>query len=188
MRSRFATRCVAVVVEFRCIRYRPRFVAAIDVGVKVVTRSSEQEGKSTFDTGTALDIYPIDSPTRDQLAALAVIKACNVDSRRTKYRTIIDKGIELDFDCFRDSAGGKARYGKLRTHIIDPLREKEYVEIDAVSSKSKYVSVTDAGIQALRAFRHRVEDVIVELESSPNPKVNLEFDDPIGEIERWNGN
>jgi len=48
------------------------------------------------------------------------------------------------------------------------------------------VSVTDSGLQALRAFRHRVEDIIDELEQSPAQNVNLDLDDPITEVEHWN--
>ncbi|QLG29889.1 hypothetical protein HUG10_19970 (plasmid) [Halorarum halophilum] len=136
-------------------------------------------------TAEELEIYPIDSPTRDQLAALAVIDACNTETRRTKYRTIIDMGVELGFDCFRDSADGKARYGKLRQHIIEPLEEKSYIEVDAVSSKSKYVSARASGRQTLRAFRHRIEDVIQELEGRSGPTIDFELDDPTATVREW---
>ncbi|MFC7233463.1 DUF6293 family protein [Saliphagus sp. GCM10025308] len=134
---------------------------------------------------TELEIYPIDSPTRDQLAALAVIDACNTDTRRTKFRNIIDEGVRLDFDCFRDSTEGKARYGKLRQYIIEPLQEKGYIDVDAASSKSKYVTVEESGRQTLRAFRHRIEDIIDTLESSSNPNVQFELDDPTESVKRW---
>ena len=131
-----------------------------------------------------LDVFPIDSPTRDQLVALAVIEACNTASRETKLKTLLDYGEEYGIECLQGTEG-KGRYNKLRNNITDFLETKGYVRTTQVSSQAKHIEVTETGLQTLRAFRHRVEDVIGELEASRDERVEFELDHPIETLEPW---
>lgn len=131
-----------------------------------------------------LDLFPIDSPTRDQLIALAVVEACNTPSRRTKLKTLLDYGEEYGMECLRGTEG-KGRYNKLRNNVTDFLEAKGYVRTTQVSGQAKHVEVTETGLQTLRAFRHRVEDVIGELEASGDERVSFELDHPTETLEPW---
>lgn len=142
------------------------------------------ETNGRLDTAEPIEIYPIETPSRDQLVALALIEACNTGGRRTKFRTIIDKGDDFDIACFRESTKGKGLYQKLHIYIIDPLETKSYIEIKA-EGRSKYVEVTSAGLQTLRAFRHRIEDVIAQIEAASDPRMTLELTDPTETIDQW---
>ena len=131
-----------------------------------------------------LNVFPIDSPTRDQLIALAVVEACNTVSRRTKLKTLLDYGEEYGIECLQDTEG-KGRYNKLRNNITDFLETKGYVRTTQVSSQAKHIEVTGTGLQTLRAFRHRIEDVIGELEASRDERISFELDHPIETLKPW---
>ncbi|SFR65609.1 HFX_2341 family transcriptional regulator domain-containing protein [Halogeometricum limi] len=144
----------------------------------------EETGETRLVEGDGLNVFPIDSPTRDQLIALAVIEACNTDGRQTKLKTILEHGRTHGMDCLQ-GVEGKGRYNKLRAYATDFLEEKGYVEITEVSSQTKHVAVTETGLQTLRAFRHRIEDVIRALENSDDERIHLDLDHPAETLERW---
>lgn len=52
-------------------------------------------------------------------------------------------------------ANDKAKFALLNNRIVDPLAENGYIEIEPVG-RTKQVSLTETGENALRAFRHKL--------------------------------
>ena len=138
-------------------------------------------GDVTLVEGDGLDIFPIRSPSRDQLIALALIEACNTESRKTKKKTLLAYGKEYGMACLQGTEG-RGRYNKLSNHVTDDLETKGYIEY---TDAGDYLTVTETGLQTLRAFRHRIEDVITRLESAEDELVRLDLDHPIETLETW---
>jgi hypothetical protein len=102
-----------------------------------------------------LPSYPIESPTRDQIAVLQFLAETNTDTRTVKKQDIIDYAEEsgLSFVADNQPANDKAKFALLNANVIDPLVEDGYVAVEQVGRR-KQVSLTDTGEDALRAFRH----------------------------------
>jgi predicted transcriptional regulator with HTH domain len=62
---------------------------------------------------------------------------------------------ELQFMTRSDPANDKAKFALLNNRIVDPLIEKGYIEIESVG-RTKQVTLTETGENALRAFRHKL--------------------------------
>jgi hypothetical protein len=68
-----------------------------------------------------------------------------------------------------DSSGKKGAYRTLRTQVLDGLVEREYVEVDdSQIGRADPVTLTPTGEATLRAFRHKVLDVVSALEDHRN--------------------
>lgn len=167
-----------------------------------------------YDGETHLIDYPIQSPTRQQVAMLAVIATRETGTANVTKRTLIDSGMRLhqtlegsigfaeqlvedataDDDTTtgsdRDRSGDpqsddpraslpddqsevvqfedlssdakKGAYGSLKTHVLDPLVDRGYVEVESIG-RSDRITLTDSGRHTLQAFRHKVTDVIRNL-------------------------
>lgn len=141
--------------------------------------------------------YHLESPTRDELAAMAVVAARDTSIYTAKKSDLIDwalrlraeAGVSTDyadrivqrrldrdsgadqparFDDL-DSAGKKGAYRTLRTQMLDDLVERDYVEIDdGQIGRSDPVTLTPTGEATLRAFRHKVLDVVSALDDHPD--------------------
>ncbi|WP_152042499.1 HFX_2341 family transcriptional regulator domain-containing protein [Salinigranum salinum] len=138
---------------------------------------------SGYDSASLMTMYSIHSPSRDQVIAMAVIDAYNTNTRKTKLRTVIDKGRQwgiagLDPEADRD----KGDYAKLRSRITEDLEERGYIEIVERSTRCKHVRLTGSGYQTLRSFRHRAENVIQTLEDRSG--TDLTLDNPVEESRR----
>ncbi|MEF8851961.1 MAG: hypothetical protein V5A44_07445 [Haloarculaceae archaeon] len=57
----------------------------------------------------------------------------------------------------RDAANRKSEYRLLDSHVLDPLVDNGYVELEEVG-RSTRVSLTGSGANTLRAFRYLVEE------------------------------
>jgi hypothetical protein len=102
-----------------------------------------------------LPAYPIESPTRDQVAVLRFLAETNTETRTVKKQDIIDHAEEVGLSFVADNqpANDKAKFALLNANVIDPLVEDGYVSVEQVGRR-KQVSLTDTGEDALRAFRH----------------------------------
>jgi len=137
--------------------------------------------------------YHLASPSRDELAAMAVVAARDTAVYTAKKSDLIDwalrlraeAGVSTDyadrivrrrldrdpgaaqparFDDL-DSSGKKGAYRTLRTQVLDTLVDREYVEIDdGQIGRADPVTLTPTGEATLQAFRHKVLDVVSALD------------------------
>lgn len=95
--------------------------------------------------------YPIDRPSREQVAVLAHLE----ERGPTSKKRLIDAGRnrELPFVADHDASNAKAEYRLLDSHVLDPLLADGYVAVESVGRR-KRVRLTPRGENTLRAFRY----------------------------------
>lgn len=142
-----------------------------------------------YDGASALTTYPIDSPTPDQVAALAIVDAHDTGAKRAKKRTLLTEGAEQDLEFLRGRAKtnghadeyepSKGDYNVLKREIVDPIVDRGYATVEANGTRN-YLELTEEGRQTLRAFRQRAESVVRDLEkrSVMSDEIDFELDDP----------
>ncbi|SNZ13171.1 hypothetical protein SAMN06269185_2066 [Natronoarchaeum philippinense] len=110
-----------------------------------------------FSDLATLPTYPVDSPSRDQVAIMSYVAEREGGTARPKKRDLIDhaEAEALSFIADRDPANDKAKFRLLDTHVVAPLVEDGYLEIKKVGRRH-LVALTDRGHDALRAFRHKL--------------------------------
>ncbi|MFC6905974.1 DUF6293 family protein [Halalkalicoccus tibetensis] len=107
----------------------------------------------------ALPAYPIDRPSGTEVAYLAFLADADGEGegryRGASKKELIAFGEEEGFEFIARSNAStrKGLYRVLDTHVIDPLSERGYIRVEAVG-RTKYVSLTEDGENALRAFAH----------------------------------
>ena len=104
-----------------------------------------------------LPSYPLRTPTRDQVRVLDYIETTTTEVYTPKKSDLITFAEEndLSFIVRSDPANDKAKFALLNNRIVDPLVEKNYLEIESVG-RTKQVRLTETGQNALRAFRHKL--------------------------------
>ncbi|MFC4986658.1 MULTISPECIES: DUF6293 family protein [Saliphagus] len=104
-----------------------------------------------------LPSYPLETPTADQVRVLDYVDSADDAVSTPKKSDLIDfaEEEELAFLTTTDPANDKAKFALLNNRILDPLVGNGYVRIESVG-RSKQVSLTETGRNALRAFRHKV--------------------------------
>lgn len=151
---------------------------------------TDTETISDPDQGVAdVPDYHLESPSRDALAAMAIIATRDTERYTPKKSDLIDWALRLraeagisigyadrivqsrldrnpkapqptGFDDL-DSTGKKGAYRTLRTSVLDGLRKRDYVTVDDEQvGRADLVTLQPAGEAALRAFRHKILDVI----------------------------
>lgn len=125
-------------------------------GTRIPSEPLHEAVAETFE----LPRYPIDRPSNTLLLFLAYIDAETTESERGRYRGVSKKGLiefarEQGFAFVSESEATteKGYYRLLDTHIVAPAREKGYVTVEKVG-RTKFVSLTPEGENALEAFRH----------------------------------
>lgn len=153
--------------------------------------------RTTGDDGVAVvPDYPIESPSRDEVATMAIIATLDTDVYTPKKRDLIDEAIRLQSDLDRpipfadrivrsadapaervtafDDIGSsqqKGAYRTLRERALAELEAREYVAIDDDGvGRADRITLTPTGEAALRAFRHKVLDVVSALDTRPAPE------------------
>jgi hypothetical protein len=103
-----------------------------------------------------LPTYPIETPTTDQLRILEYIDS-TLETYTPKKSDLIEfaEEQELAFITRSEPANDKAKFALLNNRIIDPLVEDGYIDIETVG-RTKQVTLTETGRNALRAFRHKL--------------------------------
>lgn len=104
-----------------------------------------------------LPSYPLETPTADQVRILDYVDRADDElSTPTKSDLIaFAEDQSLEFMTQSDPANDKAKFALLNNRIVDPLVADGYLEIESVG-RTKRVSLTDTGRNALRAFRHKL--------------------------------
>lgn len=102
-----------------------------------------------------LPSYPLETPTADQVRILAYLDSENTETYTPKKSDLIAFAEEetLTFVVRADPANDKAKFALLNNRILDPLEAMGYVAVESVG-RTKQVTVTETGENALRAFRH----------------------------------
>lgn len=139
--------------------------------------------------------YPIESPSRDEVATMAIVATLDTAVYTPKKRDLIDEAIRLQHDLDRpipfaerlvrsadvpatqvtafDDLGASERKGAYRTfreRALTELEARGYVVVDDESvGRSDRITLTPTGEAALRAFRHKVVDVVTALDTRSAP-------------------
>lgn len=110
-----------------------------------------------------LPTYPIERPSDSHIAVLTHIDDRTDDLKQGRYAGVSKKELiefaldaEFPFVVQSETTTEKGYYRLLDRHVLDPLTETGYVEIEQVG-RQKFVSLTPEGENALRAFRHLVD-------------------------------
>jgi len=109
-----------------------------------------------------LPTYPIDGPSPQEIAMLQYIADEEPVTKKELIRRA-RKGVDRfrrnaeDKEIEQDSDPHMGEYRLLDTHILDPLTERECIEVDEVG-RSKEISVTEEGHNTLRAFEYLLQD------------------------------
>lgn len=105
-----------------------------------------------------LPSYPLETPTTDQVRILQYIDESSDATYTPKKSDLIDFADEaaLSFMVRSKPANEKAKFALLNNRIIDPLTDQGYIGIESVG-RTKQVTLTDTGRNALRAFRHKLD-------------------------------
>jgi hypothetical protein len=140
--------------------------------------------------------YPIESPSRDGLAALAIVAALDTDAYTPKKRDLIDEALGLrpaldeplvfverianaaerrpsevtEFGDLRTDEQ-KGAYRTFREWVLAELKTSGYVVVNDESvGRSDPITLTATGEAALQAFRHRILDVVRALKRRETPE------------------
>ncbi|AGB36703.1 HFX_2341 family transcriptional regulator domain-containing protein [Natronococcus occultus] len=112
--------------------------------------------------------YPIERPSDFHISFLAFIDERTTEEANGRYRGVSKKELiefaldqEFPFIIESEASTEKGYYRLLDRHVVKPLQEKEYLEIEKIGRK-KYVTLTEDGENALRAFRYAVDRIETE--------------------------
>lgn len=146
--------------------------------------------------GQPLVTYPVDSLTRSQLVVLAVVAVETSELSAPTKRRLIDRAIGLELRLETPIALGtrlvetashldrsherggfdnltadekKSAYRTLETMVLGRLLEDDHLR-EVSSGRSDQLELTDRGENALRAFRHKITDVIRNFDEGDVPE------------------
>lgn len=108
--------------------------------------------------------YPIDAPERQQVEMLYVISEIEEQAEATATKgDLIHVGEHLGMPFITEKdVQDKGQYRALDKEILDPLKEDGHITVNP-EGRSKVVSITEEGKNALRAFNYLVRDSQKEL-------------------------
>jgi hypothetical protein len=107
-----------------------------------------------------LPTYPMDRPEYQQIAVLARIEAAGGLSKRALIEFGADEGLAFIRDCDRpfeaDGTPSKQSYARLRRHVVAPLRERGFVDVERVGTRNEVVA-TEKGRNTRKAFDYLLD-------------------------------
>ncbi|QAU13327.1 hypothetical protein EKH57_11695 [Halorubrum sp. BOL3-1] len=105
-----------------------------------------------------LPIYPMDAPTSDQVAILGRLHDRTEGNLTTDKWNLIEWARERELSFLREAGESRtAKYRALETHVLSPLRERGYVELEDVG-RSDTVRITETGRRVFFAFKHKLDE------------------------------
>jgi len=130
-----------------------------------------EPGSFGVDEIEGIPTYPIESPTRDQVAIMEFLADPDAwegyhDDRTSppKKKDLIEYARDRNLSFMADRRAPDERAGEdkgafrvLDTHVLEPLAEDGYVTIESVGRR-RVVELTERGENAYRAFRHKLGD------------------------------
>ena len=111
---------------------------------------------------TELPKYPIDAPEKDQVTVMEFIQQWSETHGPPTKGEIIYFANHANLKFIKRDVEEKGRYRLLDTYILDPLKERDWVDITK-QGRSKVVSLSENGEAALSAFRWMDGDEIEEI-------------------------
>lgn len=101
--------------------------------------------------------YPIESPTRDQIAVMEYVYETEEKGHTVHKRDLIAFAEEADLAFMTDppTENRQSKYRRLSSAVVDPLTEKGYIEVRE-AGRRKLVSLTDIGRSVYFAFEHKL--------------------------------
>jgi len=104
-----------------------------------------------------LPSYPLETPTTDQVRILNYVDEHDTAAHTPNKSELIDFAEREGLAFISDSnpANDKAKFALLNNRIVEPLLEDGYVSVESVG-RTKRISLTETGGNALRAFRHKL--------------------------------
>lgn len=102
--------------------------------------------------------YPIESPTRDQIAVMDYIHSRSEQGYTVRKRDLIDfaEDADLGFMTQPPTSSRQSKYRRLSSAVIDPLTEKGYLDVRP-AGRRKLVRLTDTGRSVYVAFAHKLQ-------------------------------
>jgi DNA-binding MarR family transcriptional regulator len=106
-----------------------------------------------------LPSYPLETPTTDQIRTLEYIETADTEATTPNKSELIAfaEQADLSFLTGADPSNEKAKFALLNNRIVDPLLEDGYIQVES-AGRTKRISLTDTGKNALRAFRHELPE------------------------------
>ena len=112
-----------------------------------------------------LPLYPMDAPTHDQVAVLGRLYERSDADRTTDKWNLIEWAHDHELAFLKEAGDSRtAKYRALETRVLDPLRDRGYVELEPVG-RSDTVHLTGIGRRVFFAFQHKLND-----QGSPEPR------------------
>ena len=106
--------------------------------------------------------YPMDRPSETVLAFLDYVDRHTTETETGRYRGVHKKELvefaldeEFAFVAESEATTEKGYYRLLETHVVAPAREDGFVSVERIGRR-KFVTLTSAGENTLRAYRHVV--------------------------------
>lgn len=102
--------------------------------------------------------YPIESPTRDQIAVMDYIHGRSERGYTVRKRDLIEFAEDADLSFMTDppTTSRQSKYRRLSSAIIDPLTTKAYLSV-RTAGRRKLVTLTDTGRSVYVAFAHKLQ-------------------------------
>ena len=125
----------------------------------VKAENYESDAPSDIVDVVNLPTYPIDAPDHEQVNILRFIQTWVENEGPPTKGEIIHFSEQEDLSYIRQNVAGKGKYRLLDTHIIEPLKERGWIEVTK-QGRNKILSLTDNGTAALQAFQWMVDEEI----------------------------
>lgn len=112
--------------------------------------------RGVVDIGQLPD-YPIESPTREQIAVMGYVRERDDRGYTVHKRDLIEfaEREELPFMTESPTENRQSKYRRLDAHVVDPLESKGYLDLRRAGRRT-LVSLTETGESVYRAFEHKL--------------------------------
>lgn len=126
----------------------------------MVTESTAYYARANDYSNTPSDIsevaelptYPINAPDKDQVTILEFINSWSETHGPPTKGEVIHFSEQANLNYISNNVAGKGKYRLLDTHIVEPLRDRAWVEVTK-QGRNKVITLTQDGEAALNAFR-----------------------------------
>lgn len=124
-------------------------------------KAGSYEGETPSEVVDVMNLpaYPIDAPDHQQVTILEFIDTWTEYEGPPTKGEIIHFSEQENLSYIRQNVAGKGKYRLLDTHIVEPLKERGWIEVTK-QGRSKVLNLTENGIAALQAFRWIVDEEI----------------------------
>lgn len=124
-----------------------------------VRANNYQNDPSEITEYTELPTYPIDAPDAEQVDVLQFIERFSEQQGPPTKGDIIHFSEKYNLEYVSQNVAGKGKYRLLDTHIVEPLKMRDYVE-ESKQGRNKILTLSEDGKAALEAFKWLVDKEI----------------------------